>query len=390
MIELAAVVAFFFIGSSRRAHIAVGIILGVFLAYPVASALTARLHVSQTQLLTVLLLALGSAVAGQLLSPNVSQRDSRARYFVALPIFAVSLLMWVHAAPAIAPERVTGRSLWLAAALACLMALASPRVSTRAMALALVAVAGSWIALSPPGELEANAIWGGRAVMMAGLATAATSRRPLAGHLALTGCLVVLVFLGKQGPLAGLFFGWAWFAVQRMPSRVRAFFLTLAAAALVLAQTVIDLGSLVATSVDEAGTGTIRLQLYGQALDQFLQEPLVGHGFGGYLGSIGGRDYVYPHNIAVEALAEYGIASIALLAVAVLGQWRALNPPLIPLYLGALTAAMFSGSLELNHEFWMVAAAGAVGIGVGAHQPSDRSKAGSRAGPGAQLRGRHD
>lgn len=361
----------FVVGSSRNGHVVVGAIAGVFLAYPIASSLGARFQVSQTQLLTLLLLCLGAAVAAQVLSPIVSQRDGRVRARLALPIIALTVLMWVHVAPVILEERIVGRSLWLTEAAVCLLLLASPRVSGRALALALVAVAGGWLVVSSAQELEASAIWGARAVMMAGLAIAVVFRRSAMSHVALAACLGVLLFLGKQGPLAGLLLGWSWFAVQRMRPRPRAFILCLAAITLVLLQTVIDLSFVVATRVDDAGTATIRLNLYGQAVDQFLQAPLLGHGFGGFRGSVDGRQYVYPHNIVVEALAEYGVMGLVIFGVAILGQWRRIDPPLIPLYLGTLIAAMFSGSVELNHEFWVVAAAGAVGVTGLARRPAE-------------------
>ncbi|MBK1877939.1 O-antigen ligase family protein [Pelagicoccus mobilis] len=109
--------------------------------------------------------------------------------------------------------------------------------------------------------------------------------------------------------------------------------------------------------------GATRLNLFQQALDRFVESPVIGSGF--TLRSVEGTD-MYPHNLILESLMATGLlGTVPLMILIFMGfaaSWRILtrDPEMswIPLlYVHFLTGSMFSGAIYSNVELWLALAA---------------------------------
>ena len=105
---------------------------------------------------------------------------------------------------------------------------------------------------------------------------------------------------------------------------------------------------------------SIRLVMYGQALDVWAQRPLFGAGIGAWPVMAGwGDQRMYPHNIVLEVLSEFGFVGLVLLVTPfIYALWHFIHNQvakhdtldvLVLLLVGnALINAMFTGDLTDN------------------------------------------
>lgn len=99
---------------------------------------------------------------------------------------------------------------------------------------------------------------------------------------------------------------------------------------------------------------------YKKAIDTFLNSPIFGNGIGAYANIFG--IYVYPHNIILEILNDFGILGLIVFLVFIIKAFKNLakmlkqdkNEQIIALlFLNSITMLLFSSSYLVNAQFWM-------------------------------------
>ena len=66
----------------------------------------------------------------------------------------------------------------------------------------------------------------------------------------------------------------------------------------------------------DAYNSTIRIRIWKTAIDKFKKNPVLGSGFGiSYPDKISGINFVHPHNIILELLAETGLVGFGVFAI---------------------------------------------------------------------------
>ena len=188
---------------------------------------------------------------------------------------------------------------------------------------------------------------------------ASGSRGPLVGLL--LGLVVLVGLLAREGRAGG-----------RGPLLVGAVVLAVAfASQLVPGDAIERVASLFVGGVDAQETNG-RAELWTLAWQTFLEHPWLGIGTGGF--SAVAPSNVYPHNLVLEAAAEWGLVGLAALA-GILGVGAAQvvravrRPPhgeqglavlVAALFTAALANAMFSGDITANSSLWLT-----LGLGLG-------------------------
>lgn len=99
---------------------------------------------------------------------------------------------------------------------------------------------------------------------------------------------------------------------------------------------------------------TIRQYLYGVAEDMIRQHPVFGSGVGGYAEHMG--IYIYPHNLVLELLCDFGVFGLILVAIILRRIWKNWHSPsesVAGTFLVASTVILlFSGSYAIQPLFW--------------------------------------
>ena len=181
---------------------------------------------------------------------------------------------------------------------------------------------------------------------------ASGSRGPLVGLL--LGLVVLVGLLAREGRAGG-----------RGPLLVGAVVLAVAfASQLVPGDAIERVASLFVGGVDAQETNG-RAELWTLAWQTFLEHPWLGIGTGGFAAVAPSN--VYPHNLVLEAAAEWGLVGLAALA-GILGVGAAQvvravrRPPhgeqglavlVAALFTAALANAMFSGDIAANSSLWL-------------------------------------
>ena len=66
----------------------------------------------------------------------------------------------------------------------------------------------------------------------------------------------------------------------------------------------------------DAYNSTVRIRIWKTALDKFKENPVLGSGFGiSYPDKISGINFVHPHNIILQILAETGLVGFGVFAI---------------------------------------------------------------------------
>lgn len=175
---------------------------------------------------------------------------------------------------------------------------------------------------------------------------------------------VGLVFSGSRGPLLGLAIAVAYtllrgYGVERAGSRrvVRLVLLVLLAVltTVLIVASRLDLASWL--RVDDAdGNASSRLDAWTGAIATIGQFPFIGAGpgkyfFGGYGVNAGVPEY--PHNLWLEAWAEYGVVTFVLMLCVVVAAWRSAAQLGQLFVIFAVVAYSLSGSFDTSLVFWM-------------------------------------
>jgi O-antigen ligase len=190
---------------------------------------------------------------------------------------------------------------------------------------------------------------------------------------------VAFIGAGSRGPVVGLAAGLLILLALTLGDRVSRRRLLLLGVAVVVSAVLIpqlvpgqnisrSLSVLVGQSGQDVGGGDLsngRLQLWNMAWHSFGEHPLLGLGTGGFasVSPVG----IYPHNVFLEAAAEYGILGLVLVAGLVAfaffhagRAWSASeggdrhHAALVLAYLGAAVVnAQFSGDFTNNGEIWL-------------------------------------
>lgn len=129
---------------------------------------------------------------------------------------------------------------------------------------------------------------------------------------------------------------------------------------------------------DMGASADIRLELFREALHMWTQNPVTGVGAGGFPVLLGYGDVrVYPHNLVLEVLAEFGLIGFILLAGFFYSCFRMLprirvimNEPVLTaatlLFLYALLNAMVSGGINDNRVLFAFAGLFRAGVNYAA------------------------
>jgi len=200
------------------------------------------------------------------------------------------------------------------------------------------------------------------------LRTVALAALPLLG--------ISLLAAGSRGPVLALVVGLlVLVSLSLADKRVRARLLTVAAAASVAVAIVpllvpgeaIERSTSFLIGSQEGVSSNGRLELWGRAVDAFLEQPLLGLGTGGFaeLEPV----FQYPHNILLESAAELGV--VGLVAVAVLlaataarlsavwrssvGATRAHTALTGGFFAAGLVNALLSDAIEGTAQLWLAA-----------------------------------
>lgn len=203
---------------------------------------------------------------------------------------------------------------------------------------------------------------------------------------------VAVVASGSRGPVVGLTLGLVvLLALTATNERARRRLLLVAGAGLAA---VIAVGQIVPTStlsrslevIVSSGTNLSsngRSELWADAWESFVEDPLTGLGTGGF--ATLRSDELYPHNFLLEGAAELGIAgALALLGlvlwvlVRITRAWsaardeeRLLAAVVAGLFSMAVVNALFSSALPNNKAVWLW---GGVAAGLSARLLGDRSR----------------
>ncbi|HEY6962930.1 MAG TPA: O-antigen ligase family protein [Gaiellaceae bacterium] len=196
--------------------------------------------------------------------------------------------------------------------------------------------------------------------------------------------LLTIAFVsgGSRGPLLGLLAGLAAFLAYALRDpRARRRVLLVFVAAVVSVPVVgqlapgQDVGRTFSILTGSEGglSSNGRSQLWSAAWNAFSSHPLLGIGTGSFH-ALGGVE-LYPHNLLLEAAAEWGIVGLALVAITVAAAGKTLSralraaapseQPQAALVLGLFAAAvvnsMFSGDVTDNAAVWF---AGGLAVGI--------------------------
>lgn len=208
--------------------------------------------------------------------------------------------------------------------------------------------------------------------------------RAAVGSLALCALPVLLVALlssGSRGPLIGLVLGlvvlWGLLArgeqtAGRGPLLVGAVILAVAFASQLVPGAAIERAASLLVGGVEGQDANGRAELWAQAWQTFVEHPWLGVGTGGFAAVAPGD--VYPHNLVLEAAAEWGLVGLlALGGILAIGaaqivravRWpppdeRGLTVLVAALFTAALANAMFSGDITANSNLWLT-----LGLGLG-------------------------
>lgn len=113
---------------------------------------------------------------------------------------------------------------------------------------------------------------------------------------------------------------------------------------------------------------TPRIHIWQVGLDLFLQHPIVGIGVGAYRTSVRQSEFIYPHNLLLEAGAELGFVGLTLTFLLItipLVRWRRCSRIQLPnrymllfdmslwVYTFFFVEVMKSGDFNSNRTFWM-------------------------------------
>jgi len=99
---------------------------------------------------------------------------------------------------------------------------------------------------------------------------------------------------------------------------------------------------------------------YNKAIDMIVASPILGSGIGAYANGFG--IYVYPHNIVLEILTDFGIVGLIIFLVIIIKAFSNLAKMLKQnkdeqliglLFISSFTMLLFSGSYLTNIQFWM-------------------------------------
>ncbi|HKP16914.1 MAG TPA: O-antigen ligase family protein [Gaiellaceae bacterium] len=190
---------------------------------------------------------------------------------------------------------------------------------------------------------------------------------------------VAFIGAGSRGPVVGLAAGLLILLVLTLGDRVSRRRLLLLGAALLVSAVIIpqlvpgqnisrSLSVLVGQNGEDVGGGDLsngRYQLWSKAWHAFGDHPLLGLGTGGFASV--SPEGIYPHNIFLEAAAEYGILGLFLVAGVIgfgffyAGRAWALSrdrdrdqAALVLAFLGAAVVnAQFSGDFTNNTAVWL-------------------------------------
>ncbi len=208
----------------------------------------------------------------------------------------------------------------------------------------------------------ANPIWVARAaVIVAILGAFGPFNLPIRLVLLVTGAIGTLM-TGSLGPLAGLAAGILAGAAVAVRARGWGDWRTLLAVVGLLGMAAMLLIAVMTGLLGPAfgdalrdPNNTSRARFLGEAARLFIESPLIGSGFGGFVST--GLD-VYPHNLVAEVASELGLLGLLALGAWILVVLRATIRSALFTALIATTFvfAMVSGSIAGNAEFWFFSA----------------------------------
>lgn len=204
---------------------------------------------------------------------------------------------------------------------------------------------------------------------------ARSTREYVLGLVGLPVLVIALLASGSRGPVLALALASVLLILLMPGSREkrRRMFTILGAAAAsffvvpsVVPGSAIERATSILTGSDEGLSSNGRTELWGQAWDLFVENPLLGSGTGGF--ATVDPVQLYPHNILLEAAAELGIlgaaAVLALIACGVFiavrtyrlgrGALRAETALIVAMLAGAFVNAMLSDGLEDASRVWLV------------------------------------
>ena len=99
---------------------------------------------------------------------------------------------------------------------------------------------------------------------------------------------------------------------------------------------------------------------YQMAINKFVESPIFGYGVGAYANSFG--YYVYPHNIILEILNDFGLIGLIVFLIFMVKTFKNLGKMLKQdkskqfvtfLFINSFTMLMFSSSYLIDAQFWM-------------------------------------
>lgn len=217
-----------------------------------------------------------------------------------------------------------------------------------------------------------NPIWLARSFALAGLCLfLLPTQRIVVKFIGLAVVVIGIIPTGSRGPLISLILTLSiWFMVR---SKWRGAYMatTIVSAGMLVAITLLFAGDRIETIVNaylsrDQGVGFIeesgRPQLFSRAIADFFSSPVVGVGLGAFGDSSGHGSHTfsyaggspkqgyYPHNVALEILAELGIIGVILGALALRpGKWlRDITNPYFYPFLLVFLFSMSSGDINAN------------------------------------------
>lgn len=193
--------------------------------------------------------------------------------------------------------------------------------------------------------------------------------------------IAMLLVIGGRGPLIAtilslgvpVYYGLGW-NIQQGTIKIRKYvrpiilIIVLASATIALLlpadalTTVIRLQAL--TSGDMGASAGTRVHMYSQALHVWAENPIWGAGIGGWPVLTGwGDQKMYPHNLVLEVLAEYGIVGLILLFVPIVyalylflknrsSPFSVAKMAILALFINTFVNAMLTGDLSDNRVFF--------------------------------------
>lgn len=198
-----------------------------------------------------------------------------------------------------------------------------------------------------------NPIWIARVLGLAAVAYIASRRRLGFGWLLLLPAGFLMYATGSRGPMWAVLVAVIFLYRHRMPSRLRMPAYLLAAMAIVVGLTSVGASRISALGIERESSATTRIELWRAAYSEWLTSPIFGRGTPSDLAGAG----AYPHNFIIELLAQGGLIATTIFVVIVLAALRRAwfrSEVLAALLIAALVMCLFSGSLWVNVELWIL------------------------------------